>query len=120
MGKFVEVGGSRTFKPWAKWKVGEYVSGVFTKKSEDKFGNPNYAVRVTGTNIDGLNENDNLVLNSNGSLNYKMEEVAIGTEIQVEYKGKVKLEKGAFAGKECHDVKLLAAEVEAPADDYDL
>ena len=123
MGKFVEVGGNRVFKPWKEWNEGEYVSGKYLSQSEDKFGNPNYAVRIGETNIEGLEVGETLVLNSNGSLNYKMEEVEVGAEILAEYTGMMKLEKGAFTGKDCHTVKLLVAEadgVEADEDDDDL
>lgn len=106
--KLSEVGGSRTYRPWKDWEEGEYVGGKYIKQSVDKFGKDNYAIEVEDTNIPTLKNGEVMVLNSNGSLDYKMGEVEIGDYVQVEYTGKQVLDKGPFAGKEAHTVKVLS------------
>ena len=78
MGNFREVGGSRTYKAWGTWDVGDFVAGKFTSTSVDQFGKNNYSIVVTETNIDGVEIASTLCLNANGSLDHKMESVEKG------------------------------------------
>ena len=117
MGNFREVGGSRTYKAWKTWEVGNFVAGKFVSQSEDQFGKNNYSVVISDTNIEGLEVGSTLCLNANGSLDYKMESVEKGDEIMVEYLGTKIAEKGAFKGKEFHDIKLMVSESEDQEED---
>lgn len=112
MGNFKEVGGSRTYKAWKTWDVGDFAAGKFVSTSVDQFGKNNYSIVITDTNIDGVEIDSTLCLNANGSLDHKMESVEKGDEIMVEYLGTKTLEKGAFKGKEFHDIKLMVSESE--------
>lgn len=109
MSKYQEIGGSRTFRAWNQWEEGEYVAGKYTKTSVDKYGKNNYAITVEETNIDSIEVGTNLVLNANGSLDHKMEEVELKSDIMVEYVGQKTLTEGPFKGKEFHDVKVKVA-----------
>ena len=121
--KFRSVKGSRSYLGWAKWEEGEYITGKFIKQTEDRFGNPSYDVEIIETNLTckaatggkvvehEFKEGEMFAMNSNGSLNYRMEDVAEGDIIRVEYQGTttIESEKSAFKGKECHQVDVQIA-----------
>lgn len=65
----------------------------------------------------------NLGLNSNGMLDKAMEQIEIGTFVQIEYKGSNKIEKGKVKGKEAHSVSvsvLVEDNGQESPEDYDL
>lgn len=73
--------------------------GHFRRTGEDTFGNITYHIK----------EDDRMVvLNSSGHLNHQMmnEGIKPGDYIQVVYNGTMKLEKGKFKGKDCHQFIL--------------
>ena len=113
---FKKVKGQRFYKKWANYEVGDYVVGKLIEIGEDQYKNPNYILEVIETSLEkddkdnSIEEGKNLCLNSNGALNYKMEDVEIGTVIRVEYEGETLLEKGPFKGKMCHTVSLEVAD----------
>lgn len=109
--KFKKVRGERVYKAWNTWEIGDYVVGTFKELGEDKFGNPNYILEVIESSIEEAVEGKDFCLNSNGSLNYKMDGVAIGSIVRIEYEGETLLEKGSFAGKTCHTVDLQVADL---------
>lgn len=128
MGKhtFEQIGGSKVFRPWGHWTEGDTITGKFTGTSEDNFGNTNYEVEVEECEFDQevvntltkkgdkqvLNapkEGEIFVLNSCGSLEKAMEKCDIGDVVKVIYTGTIVLNKGKFAGKEAHTLKVLRA-----------
>ena len=103
-----EIGGGRVYKAWNQWEIEEFVKGIYQEQDEDKFGKPTYVLEVQETNVEEFVVGDIVGLNSNGSLNKKMEKVIEGAQIYVEYMGMEVATGGAFKGKDCHVVKLLA------------
>ena len=107
--RFVERGGSVNYKPWKEWKEDDFVVGEYVNQKTDKFGKPSYTLRVIDSNIE-LQEGSSLALNSCGSLNYKMEQVAEGAIVKVVYTGTGVVEKGQMKGKDFHKVDLFVGE----------
>jgi hypothetical protein len=110
---FKRVKGSSKYLAWKLWEQEDYLIGKFEGQSEDKFGNPSYRTTVIESSLEDVNEGDTFTLNSNGSLNYKMEDITVGSVIRVEYQGKELLDnpKSPFDGKEFHKVELELAEI---------
>lgn len=107
--QFKKVKGERLYKKWKEWEVGDYVLGRLTEVGEDQFKKANYIVEVMETSFDDVPVGKNMCLNSNGSLDYRMQDVEIGTIIRVEYEGEDVMEKGPFKGKPFHMVGLEVA-----------
>lgn len=113
---FRKLNGGCIYRPWKNWAEGDVVVGKFIRQDEDMYHKPNWIIEIEETEF--TNEEDNLEvgkhlgLNSCGSLDKAMEknEVMEGTIIQIEYTGKIMLEKGPFAGKEAHTVILSVAD----------
>lgn len=128
-----EIGGARVYRGWKFWDEGDWLEGTYVSMGEDNYGNPSYTVKVDafefadpekGISPDGaeVKAGCDFVLNSNGSLNYKMQSVEEGTKIKVLYDGTDVMQKGKFKGKEFHVVRLFAAdgqEVEQEAEEAD-
>ncbi len=55
-------------------------------------------------------EGKTVIVNSTGSLAYKMKEVSVGSLVQLIYKGKDEIKKGARAGKMAHNFDVLVAQ----------
>ena len=110
--KFRKVKGSSKYKAWKEWEEGDYVIGDYEDKGTDQFGNPSYRLKIIETTLEGVEEGDTFTLNSNGSLNYKIEDVEIGSVIRVEYCGEDILDnpKSPFNGKTFHKVELEVAD----------
>ena len=104
---YKEIGGARTYRSWKNWEIGEYIVGEFVEQYTDNYGKPGYAVKVVETNIKDLGEGKIIGLNSCGGLDYKMDKVSEGDTLKFEYDGTGILEKGKFAGKEFHQVKVF-------------
>jgi hypothetical protein len=105
--QFNEVGGAVKYinvAPNGKpaFKAGDImVEGTFKRTFKGKFG-LNHEFLVNG---------DKVVVNGFGHLNYKMQDIAEGSICRIIYLGKEKLTKGAYAGRESHQCKLLVASV---------
>ena len=108
--QFEEVAGGKKYRSWKHWEEGDFVEGIYKEQTTDNYDNPAYTLQLTNTNIEEWKDYDGLIgLNSSGSLNHKMEEVAEGTPIRVEYHGTDIMEKGKFKGKEFHSLKVYSA-----------
>lgn len=121
---FEQVGGSKIFRPWGHWTEGDVIVGKFTGTSEDNYGNTNYDIEVEECEFDNPRiqtknkkgedvvyespkEGEIFCLNSCGSLDKAMDKCDIGDFIKVVYTGTVVLNKGKFAGKEAHTMKVM-------------
>lgn len=115
---FKKVKGSSKYLTWKKWLCGDYLIGKFVEEGQDQFGNPSYRTEVIETSLEDVEEGDTFTLNSNGALNYKMEDVNKGDIIRVEYLGEDILDnpKSPFNGKPYHKVELEVAEEAHMAD----
>jgi len=103
-------GGARSYRGWKNWTAGDILVGRFVNQSVDQYDKPNYHIEVIETDFAEEEENveagKKLVLNSCGSLDYAMEQVEIGMDIEIIYQGTTTLEKGKYKGKECHTVEV--------------
>jgi hypothetical protein len=117
MSKFVEIGGSRVYRPWAKWAVGDVLVGRYIESYVDNYNKTGYILDVDSTDFevaeDNLNEGTMFGVNGSGAVNYKFANIEQGQLVQLEYKGTRTVEKGQFKGKEFHDVGVKVA-VEPP------
>lgn len=112
--KFKKVKGQRVYKKWKEWEEGEYVIGKLIGTYIDKFKNTCYEVEVIESDVEEFEEGKVAGLNSCGSLNYKMEDVLIGSTVRVEYTGTTVLDKGDFEGTEAHTVDVSIDESTVP------
>jgi len=95
-----ELGAKTNYFKYSECKDGQTLvdKGVYLGQKQGKFGRQNNFL-VGGAKT---------VLNSAGHLNYKLDEfVKVGDTVTIIYDGKEKLEKGTFAGKECHQFKVM-------------
>lgn len=111
MGKFQykKVKGTRVYKKWSEWELGDFVVGKLIEVGEDQFKKANYIVEVIETSFEDIQVGSNFCLNANGSLDYRMEDIEVGTVIRVEYEGEGIMEKGPFKDKKFHKVGLEVA-----------
>jgi len=114
-----ELTGSAIYRPWNQWAPEDYVIGVYTNKSIDKFGKNNYKLKIIESNID-IEEGKVLGLNSCGGIDNALSELAFGETIQVTYKGMIKLTDGKFKGKDCHTCDIAIMEMEGQSSEVDL
>ncbi len=118
--QYQRVKGERIYKKWNEWEVEDFVVGKLIEVGEDQYKKANYIVEVIETSLEGVEVGKNLCLNSNGSLDYRMEDVEIGTIIRVEYEGEGVMEKGPYKGKKFHKVDLQIAVADSSEEDEDL
>lgn len=121
------VGGGK-YLAWKFWEEGDWVEGKLIGTSEDKYNKTNYQIEVEDSDLAYSCENlvkdkdskvtsleikkgDTLILNSMGSLDYKMQSVEVGQTVKVTYKGVTKLpEDHKFKNKDSHQVDVEVAE----------
>ncbi len=127
MPNFRKVNGSKTYRPWKEWEVGEYLVGKYLELCEDSYGNPSYSIEAMESNVESLKEGTTIGINSCGGLNLAMEKIATGSIIRLEYEGTDVMEKGKFKGKDFHMVGVAVAEDDAEVttpesddDEYDI
>lgn len=102
------------FKPWSKWKAGDTITGKYVANSIDKYGKQNYHIEVMEVKFGDKDVavGDLFVVNSNGSLAYKMQEFSYDDILGFTYKGKkVTDAKSKFPGKEFHDVEVAQYQI---------
>ena len=96
---FKEVAGTKSYVKYVDCEKGQVlVTGKYIRDIQGKYGVQYEFMAESGEVV---------VLNKAGSLDYKMEFINEGDKIQVIYDGTVKLTKGAFAGKDAHQFKVL-------------
>lgn len=112
--KFKEVGGAKKYLPWKEWEAEDFVEGEFVGTSQDNYDKTNYHIKLEDFQLPddkGFAIGDTIGLNSNGSLDYKMESVKPGQVVRVTYEGEITLPKEhKFAGKKSHQVRVEIAE----------
>lgn len=94
-------GGPVNYVKYSETEVGTEWIGVYLRKEIDAtYGNNKYFLATDlGTTC----------LNGAGQLDHAMENVPKGKKIKVVYKGTVKLDKGKFKGKDCHQFEVFVA-----------
>lgn len=123
-----KIGGAGNYKRYTTWSDGDWISGKFISKGIDKtYDKPFYVVKIEdfgmadplcsvskkkekeGAKGKPLAKGMELTLNSAGSLNWKMDELEIGDEIEVVYKGMEALpEDHKNSGAESHQFDVFA------------
>lgn len=124
------VGGAGKFIKFADMVEGDYFSGKYVKTYKDaRYDNDRYEVLIDGFESDALLHNgdapkigDTVTFDGCGSLNYAMDEIEVGTEIELEYQGTSKLPDGhKYKNKDAHQVEVKTfGEEETPSEDDDL
>jgi len=112
MSEFREVAGSRKFRAWKEYAEGDTVTGIFTEEYKDNYGKTARVIQVESFEFDdnaelNLEVGQNLVLNANGGLDFKMDGVEIGSTIKVVYEGQDVMTKGIYKGKKYHKVAVF-------------
>jgi hypothetical protein len=110
--QFRQVKGQKKYKSWKEWLEGDIIIGVFKDTYIDKYKKNGYTIEIIETQFqegEDLPAGTMLGLNGMGSLDYKMEDVAIGSVVRIEYTGKTVLEKGPYEGKEAHTVSVAVS-----------
>ena len=115
-------GGSRNYRPWKEWEVGDQVVAKFTGTQEDNYGHTNTVCEVLDAQFEDADLAESLigktlVLNACGSLNKARELMDEGvTVFQVTYNGKALMTKGNFAGKEAHSIEVSEVDFDGGSD----
>lgn len=109
---FQTVKGASKYKPWSKWEVSDFIVGKYVSDSVDNYGKPNYRLEVLEANFKAKDHpapGEAFTLNSCGSLDSAMEEITIGDVVKIIYKGRDKMTKGPYKGKEFSVLEVLKA-----------
>jgi len=121
---FKEVGGFKYYKAWKLWKEGDYIIGEYRGSSTDNYGKSNWHIAIEDLQMeDNSNFDDKkpdtegaaleagmtIGLNSCGSLDMKMEQIAEGEKVKIVYmgEGNINNPKSKFHGKLFHKVELF-------------
>jgi hypothetical protein len=111
-----KLSGSQSYRKWEDYSEGDVVVGEFVGIHTCQYDKQNPKIKVLEADFkDGSGEDlvgKTLVLNSCGSLDKAMEEVEENDILQVEYTGKIVLEKGPFAGKTAHTMEVSICEAD--------
>jgi len=93
-------GGGVTYVRPNLMKVGEKISGTYLGSEEDRFEKLGHKVRASDGSLK--------IINGTGQLDALLERVTVGSEIDVTYKGKNKIENGQWKGTEAHTFEVYA------------
>ena len=100
----LEGSGLKFISPKALAEAGEtgtVLEGTYQTKVANKFGTEDYKFVTEG--------GETVIVNRCGSLDYQMKSISEGEFVQLNYNGKIVLEKGPMAGKESHTFEVLVA-----------
>jgi len=107
------------FQSPSKWKdaglLGRMVQGTLEGRLEkNQFGKCDFKF-ISTTETTTLDKDGNekvlpigstIIVNETGSLNSKLANVAIGTEVAIDYEGAMKMTSGSFKGKDAHQFSV--------------
>ena len=114
-------GVGKIYRKWNDWQVGDVVIGTYESVGQDQYKKNSYSIKVIEAMFKSepsdKYEGKTLAINANGMVDKALSELPIGTIVQIEYCGKSLIEKGPYAGKEAHSVKVDV--VEESIDDSD-
>lgn len=80
---------------------GTQIKGIYTKTSKgEKFGNSNHHIQTQ--------DKGELTVNGTGQLNKAIEQIPVGSYVELTYLGKTPIEKGARKGSMAHQWKVMA------------
>jgi len=104
---YTKISTNKTFVKLSECTDGDVLvdGGVYLGSSMNKFKNLNHEFRTKDKGI---------VVISSGSLNYIVENhLTVNDVVRITYKGTIKLSKGAYAGKPCHQFEVEKDEAES-------
>jgi len=98
---FKEVGGVKTYIKWTDCKKGQVVidGAKYIRSFEGKYGVQYEFI---------TNEGEIIVINKAGQLDYKMDFIRPGAKVHITFEGKIRLEKGTYAGKDSNQFTVLS------------
>lgn len=101
----------KMYRKWSDYKEGDMLVGKYVDDHMDQYDKNCPVIEVIeATTKDRTFQKDvigkNLVLNHSGMIGVAFDKVKKGEIVQLEYQGTSTIEKGKFAGKEAHVVKV--------------
>lgn len=115
---FRSLSGSKVYRKWANWDIGDYIIGKFESTEIDNYKKNCYILKIE--EVDFADEADaekfkvgaQIGLNHNGLLAKVMDSgnVDFGDIVRIEYQGTNTMTKGNYAGKEAHSLLIQVAE----------
>lgn len=115
-------GGTRVYRKWADWEVGDILIGKWVATHVDQYKKNCPVFTVEEAYFKAKKEGEklkgqNLCLNACGMLEKALESAEKGDLIQIEYTGTSMIEKGPYAGKEAHT--MVVDKVEFTSEEAD-
>lgn len=109
---------------WTKaGEVGRMVQGIYEGRLEqpDNYGNKNHRFTATADGIsfdkEGLevpySAGQTIILNSAGGLNFRLAPILPGTEVIVDFDGKIEIKDGNLKGKSANSYSVYAKPVKS-------
>lgn len=83
--------------------TGTVVEGIYEGSVPNKFDETKSDYKIRAEN------GDLTIINETGSLRQQMSKVAVGSLVQINYSGKVKITTGKLAGKSAHQFEVCIA-----------
>jgi len=124
---------TRIFQSAGRWseagRTGTMASGTFTQSVVDpNYGQTNYEIKADapGEYIDGdgvlrsFSAGDLIIINGTAGLARKMENIPVGTGLEINYLGQAELTKGKYKGKAVHNFEVLVDEGTELLNDEDI
>lgn len=116
--QFRSLSGSKVYRPWKEWEIGDYIIGKYESREIDNYKKPCYILKVEEvffndeTAEEKFKVGSQIGLNHNGILAKVMDSdnVHMGDVVRIEYQGTNKMTKGNFAGKDAHSLLIQVAE----------
>lgn len=115
---FRSLSGSKNFRPWKEWEIGDYVVGKYERKEIDNYKKDNWVLKVEEVFFQDQAAEERfgpgkmVGLNSNGSLDKVMNsgQVKFGDVIRVEFDGMSPMGKGKFEGEMAFSIIVAVCE----------
>lgn len=117
-----KIGGAGQFKKYASWNEGDFIVGKLVEVGEDAtYGKPTYKIQLEEIEManatydypegKAMEVGQEITLNSSGSLDHKMNGIAVGTVLEIVYNGTEALPSNhKFSGKSCHQFEVATFE----------
>ena len=97
--------GDTTFLKPSEMEPGTIIEGRFASvRTSEKYDTPTYMIETADGTVG---------VNGSGKLASLMAKVSLGSNIRIEYLGKVEIASGKWKGSEAHDFKVLVAKAES-------
>lgn len=102
--------GNMKYRGWKQWAEGDVAIGEVVGFFVDSFEKKGVKLKIVEATFEDGSEDDYvgkvMAINSMGAIEDAIETVEVGMLVQIEYTGETEVQKGKFAGKECHTVNF--------------